>query len=147
MTQLPARRGMSDPMSLVDDFSNYMNRMMGPYFSPLASGDESWAPAADVTENEEVYHVDIDLPGVEKEDITVDLEGQELTVSGQSKKFEHIEEGTARRSSRRIGKFEYALSLPHAVDAERCSADYVNGVLCMTIPKTSASGHKKIQIN
>lgn len=148
MTQLPARRNAigADPMSLIDDFSAYMNRMMGPYFSPLDAGEEAWAPTADVTENDEVYHVDIDLPGVEKQDITVDVEGQDLTVSGMSKKFEHVEGGTARRSSRRIGNFEFALRLPHAIDAGKGEAEFKDGVLCMTLPKTTSAGHKKIEV-
>ncbi|WP_168801566.1 Hsp20/alpha crystallin family protein [Glycomyces buryatensis] len=149
MNQLPARRNAigADPMSLIDDFTAYMNRMMGPYFSPLDAGEGSWAPTADVTENDEVYHVDIDLPGVEKQDITVDIEGQDLTVSGTSKKFDHVEGGTARRSSRRIGDFEYALRLPHAIDADKGSAEFKDGVLCMTLPKTTSEGHKKIEVN
>lgn len=143
--QMPARRSSSEQMNLMDDFSNYMNRMMGPYFAPLDTGEEAWAPTADVTENDEAYHVDIDLPGVEKGDIMVDLEGQELTVSGESKKFEHME-GSARRLTRRTGKFEFALRLPHAIDANGCTAELGDGVLCMTIPKTSSPGHKKIQV-
>jgi HSP20 family protein len=147
MTQLPARRSSADPISLMDDFTAYMNRMMGqPYFSPLDSGDDAWAPTADVTENDEVYHIDIELPGVEKGDITVDLEGQDLMVTGESKKFEHIEGSSARRMSRRIGKFEYSLRLPHAIDADSCHAELADGVLCVTVSKSSASGHKKIQV-
>lgn len=148
MTQLPARRSQidrADPLSLMDDFTAYMNRMMGPYFSPLDSGGEAWTPTADVTENDQVYHVDIDLPGITREDVTVDLEGQELTVSGECKKLEHAE-GVARRISRRTGEFEFALRLPHAIDADRAEAELKDGVLCMTIPKTSSPGHKKIQV-
>jgi HSP20 family protein len=133
-------------MALMDDFTAYMNRMMGPYFAPLDSGGEAWTPTADVTENDQVYHVDIDLPGVAKEDITVDIEGQELMVSGECKKFEHVEGAAERRSSRRIGRFEFALRLPHAIEADRGEAELTDGVLCMTIPKTSSPGHKKIQI-
>lgn len=149
MTQLPARRSQlerGDPLSLMDDFTAYMNRMMGPYFSPLDAGGEAWAPMADVSETDEVYHVDIDLPGVVKEDVTVDIEGQELLVTGECKKLDHVEGAAERRSSRRIGKFEFALRLPHAIDAGRGEAELKDGVLCMTIPKTSSPGHKKIQI-
>ncbi|GAA2144217.1 hypothetical protein GALLR39Z86_14470 [Glycomyces algeriensis] len=143
MTQMPARR--SDAMSLIDDFSAYMNRMMGPYYSPLDTGAEAWTPTADVTENDEEYHVDIDLPGVEKEDVNVSLEGQELTVSGECKKFEHIE-GSARRSTRRTGPFEFALRLPHAVDASGTTAELSSGVLCMTVPKAASKGQRKIEV-
>jgi HSP20 family protein len=144
MTHMPARR--NDAMSLIDDFSAYMNRMMGPYYSPMDTSAEAWTPTADVTENDEAYHVDIDLPGVEKEDISVNIEGQELTVSGESKKFDHIEGGSSRRTSRQVGSFEFALRLPHAVDANGCTAELSNGVLCMTVPKTSSEGHKKIEV-
>jgi HSP20 family protein len=136
---------MTDPMSLMDDFTAYMNRMMGPYFSPLATEEGAWTPTADVGENASEYHVDIDLPGVHREDITVDIEGQELTVSGDYRKEEHIE-GTPRRATRREGRFEFAVRLPHAVDADRCAAELKDGVLCLTVPTASSAGHKTIEI-
>ncbi|MDN3240571.1 Hsp20/alpha crystallin family protein [Glycomyces tritici] len=147
MTQLPARRNAmgADAINLIDDFTAYMNRMMGPYYSPLEAGGEAWTPMADVTENDQEYHVDIDLPGVEKEDVMVDIEGQELTVSGECKKLEHVE-GVARRVSRHSGAFELILRLPHAIDAGGCTAELTNGVLCLTVPKTAAAGHKKIEV-
>lgn len=89
MTRLPERRTITDPMSLMDDFSAYMNRMMGPYFSPLATGEGSWTPLSDVSEKPEAYHVDIELPGVAREDVTVDIEGQELTVTGEFHREDH----------------------------------------------------------
>jgi HSP20 family protein len=146
MTHLPARRGLSDPMHLMDDFTAYMNQVMGPYFSPLETGEGAWSPTADVSENDEAYHVDIDLPGVEKQDITIDLEGQELSVTGEARKLEHMEGATARRSARSIGKFEFAVRLPHPVDASSCTAEFTDGVLCMTLPKTASGDHKTIEI-
>lgn len=146
MAHLPARRGLSDPMHLMDDFTAYMNQVMGPYFTPLESGEGAWAPAADVSENDGAYHVDIDLPGVEKEDITVGLEGHELTVTGESKKLEHMEGSTSRRATRSVGKFEFALRLPHPVDAAGCTAEFTNGVLCLTIPKTMSGEHQTIEV-
>ncbi|MEV3937226.1 Hsp20/alpha crystallin family protein [Glycomyces sp. NPDC049804] len=129
----------------MDDFTAYMNQVMGPYFAPLESAEGAWAPSADVSENDEAYHVDIDLPGVEKEDITVGLEGQELTVTGESKKLEHME-GSTRRAARSVGKFEFAVRLPHAVDSAACTAEFSNGVLCMTLPKTATGDHKTIEV-
>jgi HSP20 family protein len=144
MTRLPERRTITDPMSLMDDFSAYMNRMMGPYFAPLATEEGAWTPSADVGENANDYHVDIDLPGVHREDITIDIEGQELTVSGDFRKEDHIE--SPRRSTRREGRFEFAVRLPHAVDADRCAAELKDGVLCLTVPKAASPGHKTIEI-
>lgn len=145
MAKLPERRSMTDPMGLMDDFSAYMNRVMGPYFAPLATDEGAWTPMADVGENADEYHVDIDLPGVHRESITIAIEGQELTVSGDFRKEEHIE-GTARRSTRREGRFEFAVRLPHPVDADRCAAELKDGVLCLTVPKASSPGHKTIEI-
>jgi HSP20 family protein len=145
MTRLPERRTITDPMSLMDDFSAYMNRMMGPYFSPLATGEGSWTPLSDVSEKPEAYHVDIELPGVAREDVTVDIEGQELTVTGEFHREDHGD-GTGRHSSRREGRFEFGLRLPHAVDAANCAAELTDGVLCLTIPKAASEGHRKIEI-
>ncbi|MFG3343212.1 Hsp20/alpha crystallin family protein [Glycomyces sp. NPDC048151] len=145
MTHLPARRTAADPMGLMDDFSAYMNRMMGPYFAPMETGEGSWTPLSDVSENAEAYHVDIELPGVAREDITVDIEGQELTVTGEFHREDHGD-GTGRRSSRREGRFEFGLRMPHTVDAANCSASLEDGVLCLTIPKAASEGHRKIEI-
>ncbi|MCH7231384.1 Hsp20/alpha crystallin family protein [Glycomyces sp. L485] len=148
MARLPARRGSTErvePISYFDDFPAYMNRMMGSFLPSMDVTEQAWTPLADVSENDKEYHVDIEVPGVDRDEIAIEMEGQELTVSGEYRRESHME-GNARHSTRRSGQFEYAVRLPHGVDADKSSAVLEHGVLCLTIPKTTSPGHKKIKI-
>ncbi|MDA1359426.1 Hsp20/alpha crystallin family protein [Glycomyces luteolus] len=149
MARLPMRRGAierSDPMSVLDDFAGYMNRMMGPYFPAGDMGDQTWTPLVDMSENDKEYHIDIEAPGVMREDLSIDIEGQELSVSGKYRSEDHHEGNDVRRSSRRSGQFEYTVRLPHTVDAGKSSAELKDGVLCISVPKKESAGQKKIAI-
>ncbi|WP_205325814.1 Hsp20/alpha crystallin family protein [Glycomyces sp. YM15] len=149
MARLPMRRGAierSDPMSVLDDFAGYMNRMMGPYFPSADVGDQAWTPLVDMSENDKEYHIDIEAPGVKREDLSIDIEGQQLSVSGKYSSEDHHEGNDVRRSSRRSGQFEYTVRLPHAVDADKSSAELKDGVLCIAIPKKESAEQKRITI-
>jgi HSP20 family protein len=127
----------------------------------LASMDElfdrmwSWSPATgsrvtgfvpllDVTEADDRYLVHVDLPGVKKEDVSVELQGGLLTISGVRTP---IESGTAQRQERPYGAFMRSLTLPDGIDADAITADYVDGVLALTLPKPESSKPKKIAVN
>lgn len=79
-----------------------------PAFAPVLSalvaapgGDGAWLPAADVSETDAAYIVEIELPGVHREDVDVELDGNELVVTGEVK--EKKREGLLRRRTRRVG--------------------------------------------
>lgn len=149
MTRLPMRRGAierTDPMSVLDDFAGYMNRMMGPYLPSVDVGDQAWTPLVDMSENDTEYHIDIEAPGVNREDLAIAIEGQDFSVSGKYSSEDHHEGNDLRRSSRRSGQFEYTVRLPHAVDSDKTTAELKDGVLCVTIPKMESPGQKKIAI-
>jgi HSP20 family protein len=137
----------SDPLSVLDDFAGYMNRMMGPYFpSADMAEQQTWTPFVDMSENDQEYHIDIEAPGVRREDLDIDIEGQELTVRGEYRSEDHHEGNDVRRSSRRSGQFEYSVRLPHAIDPDKSSAVLQDGVLCIAVPKKASKGQKKITI-
>ena len=147
MAMLPIRRGTADrvePMNYFDDFSNYMNRMMNTVFPGDILAEGAWTPLADLTENDREYRVTVEVPGVRKEDISIEMEGQNLMVSGSYSEERH--DGHVRRSTRRSGRFEYTAHLSHAVDADKCTAELKDGVLTVIAPKTSSPGQKTIKI-
>ena len=148
MARLPMRRGAaerSDPMSVLDDFAGYMNRMMGPYY-PVEVDTQTWTPLVDMSENDAEYHIDIEAPGVLREDLALDIEDQELSVTGKYHSEDHHEGNDVRHTSRRSGQFAYRVRLPHAVDADRASAELKDGVLCISVPKKESPEQKKITI-
>lgn len=149
-SMLPIRRNSvergADPMAYFDDFANYMNRMMNSVMPSVDVSGQSWTPLADVAEDDSEYRVVVEVPGVAREDISIDMEGQDLTVSGQYGKEESGGHGHLRHSTRRSGRFEYSVRLPHAVDTDRCTAELKDGVLTVVAPKVSDPGQKRIEI-
>lgn len=101
-------------------------------------------PLADVTETDDAFEVEIELPGVKSKDIHVEANGQELVVTGEIKEKERS--GVLRRRARRTGAFEYRLRLPGEVDTEKVTAEMSAGVLTVTVPKAEVAKPRHIQI-
>ena len=103
-----------------------------------------WSPPVDLEELDDAYVVEADLPGVKREDVNVELVGNELTITGEMKEQER--KGTVRRQSRRTGRFDYRLSLPSHVDPEQVEAKLSDGVLKLRIPKSERAQRRRIEI-
>jgi HSP20 family protein len=113
-------------------------------FFTQASRNSVWSPLADVTETETSFVFELDVPGVQREDVTVDLNGTALAITGELK--EHENKGVAHRRARRSGKFAYRVTLPRTVDAEHIEAKLTDGVLTVNVPKTEAAKPRRIEI-
>ncbi|MGH7975883.1 MAG: Hsp20/alpha crystallin family protein [Limisphaerales bacterium] len=111
--------------------------------SPL----RAWAPALDVREDKDSFVIRAELPGLKREEIEVSLQDGALVISGE-RKFEKTEEGVeVHRQERYYGKFQRALTLPEPVAADKVKADYKDGVLTVTLPKTEEAKPKKIDVS
>lgn len=121
-------------------------------FNTLLSGldeeSDSFKPIVNTREGEFAYHIDIDLPGVKKEDITIDVTGNRLTMSGERHHKTEVKEKDYRRIESSFGKFERSFTLPDDADAESITAANKDGVLEVIIPKlkTEAKEVKKIPV-
>jgi HSP20 family protein len=134
-----------DPFREFEDLYTQMGRLWESAFGaggPAATA--GWAPIADLCETEDAYVAEIEVPGVRREDLTVDLSGNELTVTGVVKESE--QEGVVRRRTRRSGRFEYRTTLPRDVDADQVSATLADGVLTVRVPKAEAARPRRIEI-
>ncbi|MFA6789435.1 MAG: Hsp20/alpha crystallin family protein, partial [Arcobacteraceae bacterium] len=94
-------------------------------------------------EGEFAYHIDVDLPGVKKEDIKVDIHKNVLTISGERKTKEEIKEEDYYKVETSFGKFSRSFTLPDNADLENIEASSDNGVLEVVVPKLSEEKHKK----
>jgi HSP20 family protein len=105
-----------------------------------------WTPSVDFSENEKEYIVRLEAPGVPKEDLEVNLEGQTLTLSGRREfaKEEKTEEYFWQE--REQGRFVRAIQLPGAVDQAKVAASYQDGVMTIRLPKTEPSAKTRIAI-
>lgn len=106
----------------------------------------SWNPRIDIVENDNGYVVSAELPGVQKNEIDIDIKDNTLTISGE-KKFEKKEEkDNYLRVERSYGKFQRSLYLDQNVDREKISAKYKDGILQVTLPKKEEATPKKIEV-
>ncbi|KUJ42286.1 heat-shock protein [Streptomyces sp. NRRL F-5122] len=128
------------------EFDELLNQMSGLLESTVggAAPVAAWTPLADVTETDDAFEVEIELPGVKSKDIDVEANGQELVVTGEIKEKER--KGVLRRGTRRTGAFEYRLRLPGEVDAEKVKAEMSGGVLTVTVPKAEVAKPRHVQI-
>ena len=116
-----------------------------------AEGEElergTWAPAVDIHETEDSYVVKADLPGMNKDDIKVDLRDNTLTISGEKKFEEKASKDNYIRMERAYGTFVRSFTLPPNVDAQKIQAKFKDGVLELTLPKKEDAKPKQISIN
>jgi HSP20 family protein len=113
-------------------------------FLAQANRNSVWSPQSDVTETETGFVFELDVPGVRKEDVTVDLNGTTLLITGELKESET--KGVTHRRTRRTGKFAYRVTLPRTVDAENVEAKLADGVLTVNVPKTEAAKPRRIEV-
>ncbi|HMD53097.1 MAG TPA: Hsp20/alpha crystallin family protein [Phycisphaerae bacterium] len=111
------------------------------------SPQTGWAPALEVHEDADNFIIRAELPGLKREDIEVSLQDGALVISGE-RKSEKVEEGVEiHRQERFYGKFQRALTLPTPVAAGKVKAQYKDGVLTITLPKTEEAKPKQIDVS
>jgi HSP20 family protein len=118
--------------------------------SPLSRASEfltGWNPAFDVYEEKDNFIVKAELPGMKKEDINVSLQDGSLIISGERKGETKSEDAEVYRAERYFGKFQRVVSLPTVVAADKVKAQYKDGVLTVTLPKTEEAKPKQIEVN
>jgi HSP20 family protein len=113
---------------------------------PMAESEIGWTPRADVHENDNNFVVQLDLPGVEKDNVKVKFEDDTLVVFGERKYESNVDEKNFHRVERIYGSFTRSISVPKDVDSEKISASFKNGVLEITLPKTEEVKPKEIEI-
>ena len=118
------------------------------YGRPSLTSDveTTWIQRVDVNDAEKEILLDIELPGLEKKDIKVEVKNNMLTISGERKQEKKTEDAEYSRVERRYGKFERTFELPANVKSDKVYAEYKNGVLNLTLPKTEKTIPKQIDI-
>lgn len=104
--------------------------------------------ACETEDHDKEYVVRFEVPGVKKDDIDIEIDSNTLSISGhrsQNKK-EKEKNGKLRRSEFRYGSFYRSFTLPSSVDPEKATAEYKDGVLCVSLPKNGDESLKKLKI-
>lgn len=94
-----------------------------------------WNPSVSTREGQNAYHIDIDLPGVKKEDVSVNVKNGYMTICGERKKNEEYKSDKELKIESSYGRFERGFNLPDNADLENIRADTSDGVLEVVIPK------------
>jgi HSP20 family protein len=136
-----------DPLRELAQLHQRMSQLMSSVLGtdPFAAMGQGWTPLADVTETDDAYLVEIEVPGVDRKNLTVEVAGGELRVSGEIIEKEKV--GWLRHRTRRVGQFAYRTDLPGDIDTDRISADLADGVLTVRAPKTEAVKPRRITVN
>lgn len=103
-------------------------------------------PMVDVSEDDKAFHITADLPGMTEKDINVILSGDMLTITGERRDEREQKDRNYHFSERRFGSFRRAFSLPTGVDRDKIEANFKNGVLSLTLPKTPEAMQQQKEI-
>ena len=129
---------------------NLLNTMLDEMKSVESSTfKDDFSPTVNTREGEFAYHVEVDLPGIKKEDIDIKVEDNTLVVSGERKVRDEVKEDDYYKVESSFGTFSRSFSLPEEVDIENIHAESEDGVLEVIIPKlktVEADKVKKIEI-
>ena len=128
-----------------------LNQMIEDFFPTTKHlyepAEWNWNPSIDIYEEENNIVIKAEIPGVDKNDITVDVKDGVLTLKGERSTNKEVEEEKYYKREMRYGKFERSFTLPVEVNADKIAADYKDGVLKIEIPKPEVSKPKKITID
>ena len=133
-----------DPFRELQDIERRIGAVLG--VNKPVQKVESFTPAVNEKVNEKGYYLEIDLPGVKKEDIDISVNEGILTVTGERKLEKKEEKENYTRIESFFGRFERAFKLPADADLDNVEAKYENGVLKIFIPRKQKPEGKKIEV-
>lgn len=141
-----------NPMKEMMSLRERMDRLFEEPFFPFDRSNSespkgSWHPAVDMFEKEDKLVIKAELPGLNKDDVSLDLKDGVLTLKGERKIENEVEEGGYYRCEMSYGKFMRSFSLPTDVDPDKITAGFQNGVLTIEVPKTEDRKPKQITVN
>lgn len=124
------------------DVEDFFSRM----FEDQPVNTQSWVPSSDISETEDHIKIHLDLPGLNRENLDIQLTGNNtLTIRGE-RKFEEVDKMKYHRVERFYGTFARSFVLPTNVEADKISATFKDGVLEVVLPKAESAKARKITI-
>lgn len=137
-------RSWGSPFRELARLQSDMERMMQENFA--AGKNLDFAPTCELEESKENYVMRFEIPGVKKEDVKIDLEGNQITVSAERKEEKTSNDKKKHYSEFRYGSYSRSFTFPTPIDESRVDARFENGVLSIVVPKASAATAKQIKI-
>ncbi|MFC5262378.1 Hsp20/alpha crystallin family protein [Kribbella qitaiheensis] len=147
---LPARSTRNDvarwePAREFDRLTQQLSRLFDDQWADLpAKLADGFTPLADVEETDDAYVLEVELPGVKKQDISIDVEGHRIVITGE--RPEQKRSGWLRRQSRSWGRFRYEIVLGDDIDEDTVDASLHDGVLRVTVPKSKNDQRRRVEV-
>jgi HSP20 family protein len=142
-----------EPTTELAKFNRRIKKFFEDFDAPMIDWGFKWdsnvfTPRVDVTEDNDNLYVEADLPGISKNDVKVSVTGDVLTISGERKTEQRDENKNYYRIERSSGSFSRSFTLPAEIDSEKISAEFKDGVLKVTMPKTEEAKvvEKRIEV-
>ena len=149
---LVRRNNALSPVREISHLYRDINRLFDNFLSPLQSPLGEWdelgvQPSFEIDETADQYLVHCDMPGMSKDDIKIEVRGNQLFISGERKREEKKDErGNLLTTERYYGNFQRAFTLASDIDSDKVNAEYENGVLHLQLPKAESSRARQIPI-
>jgi HSP20 family protein len=134
-----------EPLSELERLRRILEQSFGDAgLGAVAREAAALVPPVNIEEQDDAYMIEAEVPGVDRDDVDVELVGNELTISGEFKEKERV--GVLRKRTRRTGRFEFRVLLPDRVEADGISAGLEHGVLTVRVPKAQAAQRRRIEV-
>jgi HSP20 family protein len=140
-------RRENGPLSrLHEQIDRLFEEPFGRWLNPVTSLFEGWSPVVDVIEDKDNVFVKAELPGMKKEDIEVSVSGDRLNLAGERKEESEHKDANGYQAERYFGRFQRSIALPVPVQQGNVRAEYKDGILTITCPKSEEAKSKQIEI-
>ncbi|MBN2070785.1 MAG: Hsp20/alpha crystallin family protein [Candidatus Krumholzibacteriota bacterium] len=138
------------PTSNLNRFEDEVNDIFSSFFPArldyAQGGGRNWVPRVNVRELDEKFELSAEIPGMEKDELSIEVQENTLTIRGEKKTEEKIENEKMHIKEIFRGKFERSFKLPENIKADDVDAEYKNGMLIVSIPKTEPAKPKEINV-
>lgn len=135
-----------DPFRDITSLRDEMNRLFSRTLGEGASAGSAWTPAVDIFDTAEAIVLKAELPGLTPDDIDIEVDDNVLTIKGERRFEDKVEEGRYYRLERAYGQFSRSVTLPQGVKADEISASFDQGVLQVRVPKADEVKPRKISV-
>ena len=138
-------RNYSSPTT---DFRREFDRLFDDWLTPSRGlqTESYFVPACDVEEQDDHFFLTLEMAGVKKDDIKMEVIDNQIVISGERRNETRKRKDGQAYSERRFGKFQRAFALPVGIDASQVEANYQDGILCIVVPKAESAKPRQIKI-
>ena len=135
-----------DFLGIAEDMNRLVKSMFDDDASEASFLKGNWTPAVDISEDDNNFYLNVDLPGMTKDEVKVRFEDGMLSITGEKKSEKEEKKVNYHRVERSFGRFERSFRVPSRISANKIDAKFDKGVLTVTMPKAEEAKPKEIEV-